>query len=413
MSILLILLISLINLTLSDAIKKGLKENPLYLQAKKEFLIKQKNNAYFYSELLPRISGGYLRQKNNLILDGVEVYDSTNRYYGVEMNWDLSPNEIFNAFSSHYDNSSIFFSFLELRDQAIYEIISQYLNTLKLDKLFESRKRAVERTENNLKLIEEKKELGAASFAEVLQGKVNNLEAQLEFMETKKNRKISLLKLKKLIGLGIGDSVLLEEPEIDFVIPPKDSIFYLAERRDPLINEFTSELIKARIDFLNVSTKNFFSFSFGTEWRYRDKEFPNLDFLKDNYNYSIGFSISIPLFTGFSRINEITKAQLIMDLAFLRLKEREKELRILVEENYLLYEESQKKLELAQTALSFAEENYKAASERYRLGEASIIELLGAEEDLLKAQYYLTEARFDWYLSIYSLRKLMGELYEE
>jgi len=70
-------------------------------------------------------------------------------------------------------------------------------------------------------------------------------------------------------------------------------------------------------------------------------------------------------------------------------------------------------LQLAETTLSFAEESHKAASERYRLGESSMIELLGAEEDLLKAQYSLTEARFDWYLSLYRLKRLMGRLYEE
>jgi outer membrane protein TolC len=42
-----------------------------------------------------------------------------------------------------------------------------------------------------------------------------------------------------------------------------------------------------------------------------------------------------------------------------------------------------------------------------------MIELLGAEESLLEAQYSLTEARFDWYLSLYRLKRLMGRLYEE
>jgi outer membrane protein len=279
--------------------------------------------------------------------------------------------------------------------------------------LFQSRETAVKRTENNLKLIEEKKRLGSASNAEVLQGKVNNLQAQYDLMETEKNRKLYLLRLKKLIGFAAGDSLLLGEPGVDFKMPEKDSILILAMDKDPLINEYDSELKKARFNFTNTSMNSLFTVSFGAVYQYQDSRAPNPALLHDNYDYSIGFSISIPLFSGFSRVNDMIIAELKVDLAELRLEERKKELQISVEEDYMLYEEAGKKLQLAETTLSFAEESHKAASERYRLGESSMIELLGAEEDLLQAQYSLTEARFDWYLSLYRLKRLMGRLYEE
>jgi outer membrane protein len=402
-----------LNLTLEEAIEMGLRESPNYLQAKKQFMITQKTNASAYSALLPSASAGYVEARTRSRLDGVEIYDSVDSYYNVRMEWDLTPGDFFNAFSAHYGNSSAYYSFMDTRNQTIYEIISQYLNTLKLEKLLESRETAVRRTENNLELIEEKKRLGSASNAEVLQGKVNNLQAQYDLMETEKNRKVYLLRLKKLIGFEARDSILLEEPRCDFKIPEKDSILLLAMDSDPLRNEYSSQVKKARYDFTNTSMNSLFTVSFGALYQYQDPRSPSSSLLHDNYDYSIGFSISIPLFTGFSRVNDMLIAELRVDLAELKLKEREKELRISVEEDYMLYEEAGKKLQLAETTLSFAEESHKAASERYRLGESSMIELLGAEEDLLRAQYSLTEARFDWYLSLYRLKRLMGRLYEE
>jgi len=402
-----------INLTLEDAIEMGLRESPTYLQAKKEFLIKQKTNASAYSTLLPSASASYVEARTRSSLDGAEIYDSTDSYYNFQMEWDLTPGDFLKAFSAHYGNNSASFSYLETRDQTIYEIVSRYLNTLKLEKLLVSRKTAVKRTENNLELIEEKKRLGSASNAEVLQGKVNNLQAQYDLMETEKDRKVYLLRLKKIIGLEARDSILLEDPEIDFKIPEKDSILILAMDRDFLLNEYSSEVKKARFDFTNTSMNNLFTVSFGAVYQYQGTEVPNASLLHDNYDYSIGFSISVPLFTGFSRVNDVLIAEMRVDLADLKLKEREKEIRISVEEDYMLYAAAEQKLQLAETTLSFAEESHKAASERYRLGESSMIELLGAEEDLLKAQYSLTEARFDWYLSLYRLKRLMGRLYEE
>ncbi len=408
----LFLLLSL-NLTLDDAIEIGLSESPSYLQAKKELMLIQKTNASAYSTLLPSASAGYVEARTRSRLDGAEIYDSTDSYYNFRMEWDLTPGDFLNAFSAHYGNNTAYFSFMDTRNQTIYEIISQYLNTLKLEKLFESREKAVKRTESNLNLIEEKKRLGSASKAEVWQGKVNNLQAQLDLLETEKNRKLSLLRLRKIIGMEVKDTVLLEEPKIDFRIPEKDSILILAMKKDPLLNEYDSEVRKARFDYLKTSTSNLFTVAFGAVYQYQDERIPSVDLVQNNYDYSIGFSISVPLFTGFSRVNDLLIAELKVDLANLKLKEREKELRISVEEDYLLYGEARQRLQLAETTVSFAEESHKAASERYRLGESSMIELLGAEEDLLRAQYSLTEARFDWYLSLFRLKRLMGRLYEE
>jgi len=410
--VILFLLLSL-NLTLDDAIEIGLSESPSYLQAKKELMLIQKTNASAYSTLLPSASAGYVEARTRSRLDGAEIYDSTDSYYNFRMEWDLTPGDFLNAFSAHYGNNTAYFSFMDTRNQTIYEIISQYLNTLKLEKLFESREKAVKRTESNLNLIEEKKRLGSASKAEVWQGKVNNLQAQLDLLETEKNRKLSLLRLRKIIGMEVKDTVLLEEPKIDFRIPEKDSILILAMKKDPLLNEYDSEVRKARFDYLKTSTSNLFTVAFGAVYQYQDERIPSVDLVQNNYDYSIGFSISVPLFTGFSRVNDLLIAELKVDLANLKLKEREKELRISVEEDYLLYGEARQRLQLAETTVSFAEESHKAASERYRLGESSMIELLGAEEDLLRAQYSLTEARFDWYLSLFRLKRLMGRLYEE
>jgi len=408
-----LLVLFAINLSLEEAIEMGLRENPTYLQAKKEFMIRQKTNASVYSEMLPQVSGGYVESRTRSRFEGEELFDSTNNYYNVRIEWDLTPGDFFDAFASHYDNNSAHFSFKDIRNETIYNIIFQYLNTLKLEKLFKSRETAVKRTENNLELIEEKKQLGSASQAEVLQGKVSNLQAQSDLMEIKKNRRVYLLRLKKLIGFEAKDSLVLEDPEIDFEIPDKDSVLILSMDKDPLLNEYSSDLKNARFDFARSSLSDLFTVSFGAIYQYQDEAAPNMDVLRDNYDYSIGFSISIPIFTGFSRINDMIVSEMKVDLAELRFKERKKELSIAVEEGYMLFEEAEQRLELVKTTLNFAEENYKAASERYRLGESTMIELLGAEESLLEAQYSLTEARFDWYLSLYRLKRLMGRLYEE
>jgi outer membrane protein len=216
--------------------------------------------------------------------------------------------------------------------------------------------------------------------------------------------------LNNILGLTAKDSLELEEPKIEFQIPSRDSIEYMAMETDPLYNKYKSEASAARYDLLGSTTEDLFSVSFFGDLQYLGDEFPSSSVLRDNYDYSIGLSITIPIFAGFSRFNKYTINRLKKDLADINLQDRERELAVAVEDEYLSYQETEEKLDLAEATLEFARESHEATNERYTLGEASVIEFLEAEEDLLEAEYSMTQARFDWYLSVYKIKRLAGKL---
>lgn len=402
------LLLSL-NLTLAEAIEIGLKESPVYLKAKKTFIIQQKTNSLFYSTLLPEVSGEYSYCKTRSESDGVLSVD-TSSGFGLSANWELGPGDLFNSLGTHYKNSSAYYSFADTRNGIVYDIAFQYLKTLMMKKLLESRIAGVSRSEKNLMLIEERKALGLASNAEVLKAKVDHFQSKTNLLDTKKQARVSALVLNDLIGLSIKDSLELEEPEIEFEVPSKDSVLYLAMESDPLYNQYKSEVNVARYELIGGTTDDLFSISFSGGLQYQGDDFPSISVPEDNYDYSVGFSVTVPIFAGFSRYNELMINKLKKDLADINLKDRERELKVTVEDEYLSYNETKEKLELASMTLDFATESHQATSERYNLGEASIIEFLEAEEDLLEAQYSMTQARFDWYLSVYKLKRLTGIL---
>jgi outer membrane protein len=397
------------NLTLEDAIEMGLKESPIYLKAKKNFIIEQKTNSFVYSELLPEINGGYSWMKTQSETDGVSFFDTTSGY-SLSASWELDPGDLFNSFGTHYRNSSAYYSFAEAQNSVIYDIAFQYLKTLMMQKLLESRKAGVERTEKNLNLIEEKKTLGLASNAEVLKAKVDYFQSRINLLDTKKEARVAALMLNNILGLTAKDSLELEEPQVEFEIPSIDSIQYMAMETDPLYNKYKSEASAAKYDLLGGTTEDLFSVSFFTDFEHSGDEFPSSSALRDNYDYSIGLSITVPIFTGFSRFNTYTINKLKKDLADINLKDRERELSVEVEDEYLSYQETEEKLDLAGATLEFARESHEATNERYTLGEASVIEFLEAEEDLLEAEYSMTQARFDWYLSVYKIKRLTGSL---
>jgi outer membrane protein len=404
-----VLILFAVNLTLKDAIKMGLQKSPIYLKAKKNFYIEQKNNSFVYSELLPEINGGYSWIKTHSETDGVSSFDTTSGY-SLSAVWEIGPEDFFGSMGAHYKNSSAYYSFVEAQNSVIYDITFQYLKTLMMKKLLESRNAGVMRTEKNLRLVEEKKALGLASKAEVLKAQVDFYQSKINLLETKKEARVSALMLNNILGLSAKDSLELEEPEIEFKISVKDSILYMAMENDPLYNKYKSESSAAKYDLFGGTTEDLFSVSVFADFQYSGDDFPGADVLKDNYDYSIGLAVTVPIFTGFSRWSKLTVNRLKKDLADLNLSDRERELAVAVEDEYLSYQETEEKLDLARATLDFAIESHEATNERYKLGEASVIEFLEAEEDLLEAEYSMTQARFDWYLSVYKIKRLTGEL---
>lgn len=405
-----IVLLLALNLTLEDAIEMGINKSPIYLKAKKNFIIEQKNNSFVYSELLPEINGGYSYIKNRSELGGVITGDTIGSGYSLSASWELGPGNIFNSFGTHYKNSSAYYSFVDAQNSVIYDIAFRYLNTLMMQKLLESRNAGVNRTEKNLNLVEEKKAIGLASKAEVLKAKVDHFQSKINLLDTKKQARVSALMLNNILGLSARDSLVLTEPRIEFEIPSKDSIEYMAMKNDPLYNKYKSESSAAKYDLLGGTTEDLFSVSVFGDLQYLGDDFPSTSVLQDNYDYSIGLSVTVPIFTGFSRWSKLTVNRLKKDLADINLKDRERVLKVAVEDEYLSFQETKEKLELASATLEFAQESHQATSERYALGEASVIEFLEAEEDLLEAEYSMTQARFEWYLSVYKVKRLIGSL---
>lgn len=403
------LLLLALNLTLEEAVEKGLKESRIYLKAKKTFIIQQKTNSLFYSELLPQINGKYRWNETNTELEGTSTVD-TGKGYSLSAIWDFDSGDLFNFFSTHYRNNMAYYSFLEAQNNVIYDIASQYLKTLMMRKLQKSRSAGVNRAEKNLRLIEEKNSLGLVSSAEVLKAKVDYFQSKINLLDTKKQARVSGLRLNKIIGIEVADSMELEEPEIKFEIPSKDSILYMAMENDPLYNKYKSEAKAAKYDLLGGTTDALFSVSLFGNMQYSGDDFPTFSIVGNNYNHSVGLAITIPIFAGFSRLNEFTINRLKKDLADIDLYERKRELKVVVEDEYLSYREIKEKLELARATLEFAKQSYQATSERYKLGEASIVEFLEAEEDLLEAEYSMTQARFEFYLSVYKIKRLIGKL---
>jgi outer membrane protein TolC len=183
-----LLFISSITLSMDDAINKALIKSPIYLQAKNNLLIQQKTNSFVYSGLLPGVYGSYEYYRSKGRIRGIELFDTT-KAYNVSIDWNLKLTDFIDAYSTHYLNNSAYFSFLNERNELIFQTVSTYLSSLMMESLLFSKEKA-----------EERYRLGEASIIELLSAEEDLLHAQYSSTRALSDYYIPIYKIKQLMG---------------------------------------------------------------------------------------------------------------------------------------------------------------------------------------------------------------------
>ena len=132
----------------------------------------------------------------------------------------------------------------------------------------------------------------------------------------------------------------------------------------------------------------------------QNDQFP-FDFTTEPASISLG--ISLPVFQGFSRQQQLEAAHAAADDAALRVQAEELRIRADVETAYRTLRTGYRSLELEERNRELADDQLRLARERYRVGAASFLELMEAET--VKAQ-----ADRAYLLAVYSFQESLTAL---
>lgn len=393
-------------LTLNSAIERGLEYSPDIKMLKYNLEISKKTNSYNYSSLLPSITSTGGRTKS--YPGGYENY-----FANFTLSQSLSPYTFLNGVNAHFKNTFAFSNYLEGVNNTIFQIIQYYLNAYTLKRLKLVSEKRWNKAKENLDKIKEMFKLGSASKADLLKAEVDESQAYLNFLKAKSNLRSSILQLKNAILIPLSDSLELSSPSLNFVVPSLDSLKALSEKNRPRLIAAYSDVNSARTELISDISNYLPRFSISGSYGYAGRQFPDTKEIWDNNDsYSIGINLSMDIFTGFKKVNTSIINKMKLSSAEWSLKKERAEVEMEVEDAYYSYIEAKTQVDVAKKGLKLAEESETATKERYELGEASVIELLSGEADLLDAQYNYENAKKAYILSIYNIKKAVGKILE-
>ncbi len=413
-------------LTLDQCIEKALNTDLSVIRAESSLKQSEANLLSAYGAFLPTLdlslTRSLTRNDQTRIFDWAELSFRDSNY--TENSHRMSARfearfTLFDGFgnwtnlaSSKASKSAAKYNLSQAQLIAIYNIKTKYFGLLQAQALLEQREKAVERSEELMKISETKFELGSSSKSDVLKAKVRLSEARLNLLTAKNNVATAQGDLNYAIGNDVDNDITVAEYEAADVSLTLDEVTRTAI-------SYNHELLSARENLnaarnnLKYARKNYLpnlSFYASKDWnRSKSDVFPDESW-GNAQTFTLAGTVSFNIFNRFSTRRSTGIAKANLRTAEYEVLDTRRDVERQAREAYLNVQLKAKARELADERLESAREDFKLEQEKYTLGAATILDILTAEANLMEAEADKVAKKYDYYLAIARLQTVMGTL---
>ena len=365
----------------------------------------------------PNSASGTIISGDNITTS--ESKTSYNGSYGIDANWTVyNGSKRVNTLKQQQLNSRVAELTVDESENSIEENITQ----LYVQILYSAE--AVKVNESTLEVSRKEFERGqelfnagsiASSDLAQLEAQVSNDNYQLVTSQTTlQNYKLQLKQLLELDGDFEMDLFLppLDDSSVLIPLPTKDDVYQTALNLRPEI-ESSKLNIEASDMNIKISRAGYIpslslSAGIGTT-NANCNDFSFSEQVKQNWNNSIGLTLSIPIFDKRQTKSAVNKAKLQRQTSELDLMDNQKTLYKTIESLWLSANSAQQQYVAATQKLKSTQASYALVSEQFNLGMKNTVELLTEKNNLLSAQQETLQAKYTAILNASLLRFYQGE----
>ncbi len=439
-------------ITLEEALKIALSENTSIKVADKEIEKQGYAKQGSYSALYPQINavGNYQRsiKKQVMYMDmpgasgdasgdadasaggdtgaagaasgmssmknGIEVGRDNTLNAGVTANWSIINAQVWKGIE--ISGLSVDLAVEKARGSRIdmvTEVKKAYYSVLLSKEAFDVYKEVYENALKNLKEVEKKYKVQKVSELEYLRSKTTVSNAIPNVYNAESTIILAQWQLKALLGvnldLNIDVSGTLEDytqemfrdiNEVDSLdIANNSSLKQLAIQAEQL-----AESIKLQ-KYAYIPTLAA-TFSYTTNAMENNFNFKEFRWTPHSY---VGISLSIPIFSGFKRYNDVRQAKTQHEQVKLQTVDVERNLKIAITHSLTTMETNMKTYYAAKESVKMAQKGYDIAEKSYEVGRSTLMELNDAQLALTQARLGMSQAVFNFVTAKTQLEQTLGQ----
>lgn len=333
--------------------------------------------------------------------------------------------------------------YIKAQNDVILNVITLYLNVVFNKELYANAQHQLNSTDQQLQRTRKLAEAGSVPQANVLNLEAQHATNELNQIQRENTLNLSLLQLKQALLLPASTNLDVEIPQIDIspslvVDQSADEIYDVATANMPEVKSAKlkrqSSIYATKAAYgsmaprlsLNGSISTIYSdarqeyaldggapFTFadtigyvqGTnEYVFQDVTIPSgslrtvsyKDQFKNNLSRSVGISLSIPIFNGYSSHASYQRSKISQLQAEISLTETEQRLRQSVETAFNDAIAATKTYQSSEKQVKARDEAFRMTKQRFDIGAVNYVEYQVAENDLFQAQSDLLRAKYDF-----------------
>lgn len=421
---------STVVLGLEDAIKIALSENTSVKVADKEIERSEYAKKGAYSALFPSVdaSGAYQRTIKKQVMymdfempagmgggmsDGLEVGRWNTWSAGVSAAMPLVNAQLWQSLKISGEDVELAVEKARgSRLETVTQVKNAYFGVLLAKQVFEVYREVYENALENCERTQKKYNVQKASELDLARAKTALANAIPDVFDSESAVSLALWQLKAVMGVSLDRNIDVAGTLMDYSL---NMVYDINATEASLDGNTTLKQLALQADELAKTVKlqqAAYIPSLALAFSYSLNAMTN-DFKFNEYKWSpysyVGLSLSIPIFSGGKRLNQVRQAKVQSAELELRRADTERQLRIAIRQYVKSMDTAMKSFTAANDALGSAEKAYSIAKKSYELGRSTLTDLNDAQLALVQARLAVSQSIYTFISAKAGLEQTLGQ----
>ena len=405
-------------LNLRECIQIALKSNPQILATQISIAKLKKKipeaRAGFYPSLNFNADAGRLSAQPGFY--GGKIGDNYNTSLSMRYNIFQGGKTVASVHAAHYDYEAGKSEFKANKQDLILSVTETYYQLLQAEQFTGVAEKSLQRARSHLDFATARFKTGLASRSDILKAKTEQSSAKLDLIRARNSVLTAQGQLNSILGRKVNAPIEivddLRRTAADKAWENQDDFQSLVEnayKNRPELRKIKNQL-QAQRSFIRLAKADYLpSASLDANYNFSGAEVSQL--YPSNY---VGLSISLSLFSGFSRPARVTQEKLQLQVLEQEISSLRQHISLEVWNAFLALKEVKERIVNTQVFLKDAKENLNISEGEYREGVGSMLDVLDAETTFITAEQRYIEALADYKIAqIVLQRAVSGEYFEE
>ncbi len=395
-------------LTLDEAVAIALKNHPQIVEAKENLLGAEARTGQAFANYYPQISFAADWSKGRSFLTAQEsirqMEVNTEALYLKQTIYDFGRTSAAGD-TARGNREAADKALTVTRQDLTLRVRSAFYLLLATEKQIIAVGGALKAREDIFRQAQEFFNQGIKAKVDVARAEAAFYTAKTTLIRAENNREIARSELANSMGMtSLGERTLVEPPTLPLPLPERSTSQLAAVRNRAELHQFAALKSAASGNLRSAKSSYLPILSGVASVGYADRDFPPTGNV-----WGVGVNLTVPLFSGFSSIEQVREATATINSIEARQNNLKLQIIKEVESAWFGGNEAFARMVSTEKEVAAANESKSLAEGRYQEGVGSIIEVTDAQSQALDAQTSNIQARYDYYTALARLYRAVGK----